>query len=131
MISSRNEIYSEENFLRFRRIDKKTWEDRAAGKLPTPYEDNDEKKKEWIRASRILKYYGEDIISYDEAVKLNDIYIEGMKEKVVARPDVVKVIKYLYDKKYRLIIATNGPLIPLKEKLRKIKIITYIENIMN
>ena len=131
MISSRNEIYSEENFLRFRRIDKKTWEDRAAGKLPTPYEDNDEKKKEWIRASRILKYYGEDIISYDEAVKLNDIYIEGMKEKVVARPDVVKVIKYLYDKKYRLIIATNGPIIPLETKINKLEIDQFVDVIFS
>ena len=131
MISSRNEAYQEDDFLRFRKIDKKTWEDRAAGKLPTPYEDNDEKKKEWIRASRILKYYGEDKITYDEAVKLNDIYIEGMKEKVVSRPDTLKVIKYLYEKKYRLIIATNGPLVPLKEKLRKIEIINYIDVIFS
>ena len=29
MISSRNEVYSEEEFLKFRKIDKKTWEDRA------------------------------------------------------------------------------------------------------
>lgn len=127
MIASRNEIYSDEDFLRFRKIDKKTWEDRAAGKLPTPYEDDDEKKKEWIRASRILKYYGEDNISYDEAVKLNDIYIEGMKEKVVSRPDATRVIKYLHDKKYKIIIATNGPLVPLKEKLRKIEIIDFVD----
>lgn len=131
MISSRNEIYSDEEFLRFRKIDKKTWEDRAAGRLLTPYEDNDEKKKEWIRASRILKYYSEDNISYEEAVKLNDIYINGMKEKVVSRPDVIKVIKYLYEKKYKIIIATNGPLIPLKEKLKKIGIIEFIEIIFS
>lgn len=131
MISSRNEIYSEEEFLKFRKIDKKTWEDRAAGRLLTPYEDDDEKKKEWIRTSRILKYYGEDKITYDEAVKLNNIYIEGMKEKVVSRPDALKVIKYLYEKKYRIIIATNGPLIPLKEKLIKIGIINYVDTIFS
>ena len=127
MVSSRAEKYSEEDFLRFRKIDKKTWEDRAAGRLLTPYEDNDEKKKEWIRTSRIIKYYGENNITYEEAVKLNDIYIEGMKEKVVSRPDTFEVIKYLHDKNYKLIIATNGPLVPLKEKLKKIGIIEFID----
>lgn len=131
MISSRNEKFLEEDFLRFRTIDKKTWDDRAAGKLLTPYEDNNEKKKEWLRASRIIKYYGENNITYDEAVKLNNIYIEGMKEKVVSRPDVVKVIKYLHDKKYKIIIATNGPVVPLKEKLRKIGIIDLVDLIFS
>ena len=60
---------------------------------------DDEKKKEWLRTSRILKYYGEEKISYEEAVTLNDIYIQGMKENVVSRPNVIEVIKYLYDKK--------------------------------
>ena len=55
-----------------------------------------EKKKEWISASRIIKYYGEEIITYEDAVKLNDIYIEGMKEKVVSRPKALEVMKYLY-----------------------------------
>ena len=127
MVNSRGEDYSEEDFLHFRKIDKKTWEDRAAGRLLTPYENDIEKKKEWIRASRILKYYAEEAITYEDAVKLNDIYIEGMKEKVVSRPDLIKVIKYLYEKNYRIIIATNGPLVPLKEKLKKIKIIDFVD----
>lgn len=131
MVASRNEKYQEENFLHFKRIDNKTWADRAAGKLITPYENNDEKKKEWIRASRILKYYGEDKITYEEAVKLNDIYIEGMKEKVVSRPNVEEVIQYLYEKKYKIVIATNGPLVPLKEKLKKIKIIDFVSCIFS
>lgn len=131
MIASRNEEYIEENYLRFKEIDNKTWADRAAGKLPTPYEEDDEKKKEWIRASRILKYYGENNITYEDAVLLNNIYIEGMKEKVIPRPDVEEVIKYLYEKNYKIVIATNGPLVPLKEKLKKIKIIDWISVIFS
>lgn len=131
MIASRNEEYIEENYLRFKEIDNKTWADRAAGKLPTPYEEDDEKKKEWIRASGILKYYGENNITYEDAVLLNNIYIEGMKEKVIPRPDVEEVIKYLYEKNYKIVIATNGPLVPLKEKLKKIKIIDWISVIFS
>lgn len=131
MIASRNEEYLEENYFRFKEIDDKTWKDRAAGKLITPYEYDDEKKKEWIRASRILKYYGEDIITYEEAVKLSNIYIEGMKEKVVSRPNVISVMKYLYEKKYKIVIATNGPLIPLNEKLKKLEIEMYVDFIFS
>ena len=130
MIFSRNEKYYEEDYLRFKEIDNKTWADRAAGKLMTPYENDDDKKKEWLRASRILKYY-DNKITYEEAVKLNDIYIEGMKEKVIARPDVEEVMEYLYNKKYKIVIATNGPIVPLKEKLRKIKILDFVNVIFS
>lgn len=130
MISSRNEEYIEENYLKFKEIDNRTWAERAAGKLITPYEDNDDKKKEWLRASRILTYY-QNKITYEEAVKLNDIYIEGMKEKVIARPYVKEVMRYLFKKNYKIIIATNGPLIPLKEKLKKIEIEDYVKIIFS
>lgn len=130
MIFSRNEKYYEEDYLRFKEIDNKTWADRAAGKLMTPYENDNDKKKEWLRASRILKYY-DNKITYEEAVKLNDIYIEGMKEKVIARPDVEEVMEYLYNKKYKIVIATNGPIVPLKEKLRKIKILDFVNVIFS
>lgn len=130
MIFSRNEKYYEEDYLRFKEIDNKTWADRAAGKLMTPYENDNDKKKEWLRASRILKYY-DNKITYEEAVKLNDIYIEGMKEKVIARPDVKEVMEYLYNKKYKIVIATNGPIVPLKEKLRKIKILDFVNVIFS
>ncbi len=130
MIFSRNEKYYEEDYLRFKEIDNKTWADRAAGKLMTPYENDNDKKKEWLRASRILKYY-DNKITYEEAVKLNAIYIEGMKEKVIARPDVEEVMEYLYNKKYKIVIATNGPIVPLKEKLRKIKILDFVNVIFS
>ena len=130
MIASRNEDYYEDDYLRFKEIDNKTWADRAAGRLITPYEDNDEKKKEWLRASRILKYYNNKI-TYEDAVSLNNIYIEGMKEKVIARPDVKEVMEYLYNKNYKIVIATNGPIVPLKEKLKKIKIIDFVNIIFS
>lgn len=65
--------FSEEDFNKFYEIDKNTWKDRTAGKLLTPYEDNNEKKTEWIRASRFLKFFN-NRINYEEAVKINDIY---------------------------------------------------------
>ena len=49
-----NEEFKEENFLRFYKIDKKVWSDRSEGKIITPFEDDINKKAEWLRASRFI-----------------------------------------------------------------------------
>lgn len=131
VIEYRKEKFTEEKFSKFYNIDLKFWSDRANGKLLTPYEDNREKKVEWLRANRFIKYFGENNISYGEAVKVNDIYMNGMKEKVVPRENCFEVIKYLYDKNYKIVIATNGPLLPLKIKIEKLDIFKYIDTIFS
>ena len=125
-----NKKYTEEDFDRFYGIDTATWRDRAAGKLLTPYEDNKEKKTEWIRASRFLKFFNNEI-SYEEAVKVNNIYMDGMKEHVVSRDGTKDIISYLYEKGYKIIIATNGPSVPLKVKLDKLGITNYVDTIFS
>ena len=124
VLEYKKDYYTDEKFEMFYNIDKKTWKDRAAGKLITPYENDKEKKAEWLRASRFIKYFG-DSIDYNEAVHINGIYMDGMKKKVVAREGTLDIIKYLYNKKYKLIIATNGPIVPLKSKLEKLQIEKY------
>ena len=125
-----NEEYNEEKFLKFYNIDKQTWRERAAGILKTPYEDDKEKKKEWIRARRFIKYFDGNV-SYEKAVHMNNIYMEGMKEKVVPRENCFDVIKYLHEKGYRLIIATNGPTVPLEAKIEKLNISNFIDMIFS
>ena len=118
--------FTEDDFLRFHEIDVQTWKNRAAGKIVTPYDDDKIKKTEWIRASRFIKFFGEENISYEEAVELNNVYMEGMKAKVVARPGAFETIKYLSENGYRLAIATNGPRIPLQTKIEKLGISSYV-----
>lgn len=130
VLKFKNEKYTDEEFERFYKIDKETWRKRAAGKLLTPYEDNNEKKAEWLRAYRFLKYYNNEI-SYNEAVKINNIYMEGMKRKVVSRPYTFEAVKYIYDRGYKIVIATNGPIVPLKEKINKLGITQYIFNVFS
>ena len=127
LLKNRNEKYIQEKFEKFHKIDIETWRARANGKIITPFENDIKKKTEWIRASRFLKFYGEDKISYQEAVKINDIYMEGMKLKVVPQKNAYEIIKYLYERKYRIIIATNGPKVALSSKLEKLGINKFIE----
>lgn len=127
VMECKNEEYSEEKFLKFHKIDVETWRARSNGEIVTPFEDNIKKKTEWIRASRFIKFYGEKNITYEDAVRTNNIYMEGMKQKVIPQKDSYEIIKYLYEKNYRIIIATNGPKVALDTKLEKLKIAEFID----
>ena len=126
-----NEEFSEDKFLKFNMIDKKNWKDLAEGKIVTPFENNKERKVEWLRARRFINYFGENNISYEKAVELNNIYMNGMKEKVIPQDGAKEIIEYLYEKEYKIIIATNGPTIPLKTKVEKLKITKYVDLIFS
>lgn len=121
-----NENYSDKEFERFHEIDKKIWKDRAAGLIKDPREgmSNVEKTK-WLRAQRFIRYFNG--ISYEEAVKINDIYTEGLKLKVQEIEGAKEIIKYLKYKKYKLIIASNGPSSAIPSKLKKLGINEYID----
>ncbi len=47
VLEYKKEQYTEEKFEKFYNIDKKTWLDRSAGKLITPYEDDINKKAQF------------------------------------------------------------------------------------
>lgn len=127
----KGEEYTEEKFLKFLEIDEKTWKAKANGEIITPFENDIVLKTEWIRASRFIKFYGENNISYEDAVKANNIYMEGMKRKVIPQNNCYEIIKYLYEKKYKIIIATNGPLVAVDAKLTKLGINQFIDVIFS
>lgn len=128
MLEYMNEEYTDEKVERFLAIDKQTWIDRNEGRLVSPFEDDIVRKTEWIRASRFSKYF-ENRINYEKAVELNAVYMEALKENVVSREGVFETIEYLYKKGYKLIIATNGPVVPLDIKLEKLKIKQFISTV--
>ena len=89
--------YSDEEFKKFQTIDKNYWKERAAGIVKDPREGMSKAEKaEWNRAQRFLRYFKG--ISYEEAVKINDIYTEGLKRKVQEIEGAKEIIKYLKDK---------------------------------
>lgn len=127
VMECRNEEYTDEKFSIFRAIDIETWRARANGEIVTPFENDIIKKTEWIRASRFIKFYGENNITYEDAVIANNNYMEGMKLKVISQKNAFEVIKYLFEKGYRIIIATNGPKVALDTKIEKLGITEFID----
>ena len=118
--------YSEDEFNRFYNIDQKIWNERAEGLIKNPREGmTRDEVTEWIRAQRFIKYFGN--ITYNQAVNYNNLYVEGLKEKVEPINGAIEILEYLKEKDYEIVIATNGPSDALPAKLNKLKIDKFVD----
>ena len=126
VLNKQKEIYTLENFQRFNFIDKKFWSDRANGKIPDPYVfKNIEEKATYFRSQRFLQYFSN--INFEQATKLNEIYIEALKKHIVPIDGAKEVIKYLYEKGYKIVLATNGPSSVIPIKLNRLEITSFVD----
>ncbi len=136
MIEARNENYNENNFIRWYKIDKQFWIDWQDGLIELPEHLKSETGKksneflDWLRAQRVQIYY-DNKISLDEAINLNNIYMNALTEKIIAIDGAYETLKYLSSKGYYIIIATNGPKIATRDKLLKIKCINFVNEILS
>lgn len=112
---------------KFIQLDNQFWKERAEGKIKDPYKfKNNKEKSEWVRAQRFIKYFNN--ITLEEGIKINNKYINFLKEKIVPIKNSTEILKYLYEKKYELYIITNGPTKAVNDKLCKINAQKYIKN---
>lgn len=126
VLIERNEEVSEKRLNEFIGLDNQFWIDRAAGKIKDPYEFKTlEERTQWIRAQRFTKYFNN--ISLEQAIEINNQYIEYLKEKIVPIKNSTQVLQYLYEKGYELYIITNSPTKVVKDKLEKINARKYIK----
>lgn len=70
----------------------------------------------WSRAQRVLIYFNNSI-SLDKAIELNNIYMDSLTGYVVEIDGAYETLKYLFNKGYYIIIATNGPKIATEDYL--------------
>jgi len=125
ILENRKERVTQEKIDRFIKIDKQFWKDRACGKIKDPYKFETKKEQTiWVRAQRFLLYFKK--ISLEEAIKINEKYEEAVKEKVVPIKNAATILKYLYNKQYKMYIITNGPNRAVESKLEKSELIQYI-----
>lgn len=135
MIESVGESYTEPGFKKWYSIDRKFWEDWQEGliELPKNLRNETGKKSEtflnWLRAQRVLIYF-DNQISLEKAIELNHLYMNSLKENVIAINNAYTTLQYL-SSKYNIIVATNGPKIATKEKLSKINCLQFIQNVLS
>ena len=136
MIETQNEDYNDNDFKRWYKLDKQFWKNWQDGliELPEKFKNETGKKSDefldWLRAQRVLLYYNNKI-SLKEAIDLNNIYMNALTENGVAIDGAYETLKYLFNKGYYIIIATNGPKIATRDKLLKIKCIDFVNEILS
>ena len=129
ILLERKEKVSDEIVNKFIEFDNKYWKDRSEGKIKDPYEfKTKEEKIEWVRAERFVRFLNIPLI---EAIKINNKYINYLKENIVPIKNSEEILKYLYEKEYEIYIVTNGPIIVINDKLTKINAQKYIKNIFS
>ena len=127
ILSDRKESVTEEKLEKFIDLDDKYWQDRAEGKIKDPYKFKLlEEKTTWVRAQRFVMYFD---CSFEEAVKINERYIEYLKEVIFPIDNAKEILEYLNKKQYEIYIVTNGPEEPVENKLNSINAIKYIKSV--
>lgn len=127
VLNDRKEEVTKEKLENFIKLDDKYWQDRAEGKIKDPYEFKTlEEKTTWVRAKRFIIYFG---CSFEEAVEINERYIEYLKEVIFPIENAKEILEYLNNKKYEIYIVTNGPEKPVENKLNSINAKKYIKSV--
>lgn len=135
MLKARNIAYSDGSFAAWYGIDKKFWLDWQDGLVEIPDELKHETGKksdkflDWVRSQRVLIYFNNSL-SPERAVELNHIYMNALHDVVVAVDGAPETLEYL-SKKYKIIVATNGPAVATKQKLQKIGCLQYVTKVLS
>lgn len=109
----------------FPEYDNNYWTMRAKGEMPDPVIfDTKDEQTVWVRAHRFEMFFS---IPYEVAVKVNEVYCELIKERVIPIFGAKEAIEDLKKMGCQIFIATNGPKIAVKDKLSKIDVFKYID----
>lgn len=126
ILLDRKEKVTDKRLEEFLELDNKFWKARAQGKIKDPYKfKTNEEKTEWVRAQRFIRYFNN--ITLQEAIEINNKYINYLKEKIIPIKDSTEILNYLYENKYELYIITNSPTKVVNDKLSKIDVQKYIK----
>lgn len=131
ILNDMKDTYADEKFDRWYEIDKNFWLDRQNGKIVVPkeYENPRELMVSWTRAQRFIIYFNNEI-SLEKAMNLNDIYMEGLKEKVIPVDGAYEVLEKLSNN-HEIVVITNGPSVATRTKLEKIDCLKFVKDVLS
>lgn len=131
MLEYKKQSYSEGEFNRWVKLDKQFWNDFNAGeiKVPDEYRISQEQFVKYVQSLRYILYFNNEI-PITEAMQINELYLNALKEIVVEIPGASKVLQIL-SQKYNLVIATNGPRQAVFTKIEKIGCTDYIKQVFS
>lgn len=123
--------YSDDGFQRWYDLDKQFWLDFSAGLIVVPdeYKFDHDMFVKYVQSLRYVKYFNNEI-NIEEAFKINDLFLNSLKEVVIEVEGASKVLSEL-SKKYKLVIATNGPRQAVYTKIEKIGCSDFISYVFS
>lgn len=131
MVNYMNEDYTLEGFKKWYELDKQFWIDFHNNKIVVPVEFNTSQEL-FVKYVRSLRYqlYFDNKISLEKAFEINDLFLSSLEEVVIPIDGSYETLEYL-NKKYKIVIATNGPSVAAKTKLEKIGCYKFIDSIFS
>lgn len=131
MMEYRGLKYSEEGFNRWFALDEQYWADFHSGliNVPDEYRVPQDMFVKYVQSLRYVKYFNNEI-DITEGLKINDLYLNSLKEVVIEVEGASKVLSKL-SKKYKLVIATNGPRQAVFTKIEKIGCSDYVSSVFS
>ena len=113
ILDDRKEDITEEKLENFIKLDDKYWKDRAEGKIKDLYKfKNLEEKTTWVRAQRFIMYFN---CSFEEAVKINEDYINYLKNNIIPIKNAKEILEYLNKKQYEIFKDIREDLVKIIE----------------
>ena len=106
----------------FRPLDWQLWDDVTNKKNIVSIEK--------IPEYRFELFFKEINIEYDNYKKANELFMEGFAKTSALTSNAYEVVKYLYDKGYKIYIITNGIVELQKPRIMNSAIASYISNII-
>ncbi len=106
----------------FRPLDWQLWDDVTNKKNIVPIEK--------IPEYRFELFFKEINIEYDNYKKANELFKEGFAKTSALTSNAYEVVKYLYDKGYKIYVITNGIVELQKPRIMNSAIASYISNII-
>ena len=106
----------------FRPLDWKLWDDAINKKSSIPAEK--------IPEYRFELFFKQIDIEYNNYKKANELFKEGFAKTSDLTENAYKIIKYLYDKGYKIYVITNGLVELQRPRIMNSKVANYISDII-
>lgn len=114
--------YKEEYQDIFRPLDRNLWNSVADNSNPVPKED--------IPEYRFEVFFKRIYLEYTDYKKANIFFQEGFANAVALTENAYDIIKYLYEKKYKICVVTNGLVKLQRPRITNSQISKYISEII-
>ncbi len=122
--------YTEDLLNKWYIADMEWWHKYEVGESVIPDNIGRDEVISYLMAQRFVLFFEGKHLTYDEAVSINAYYIEMLANHVVPMEGALSLLEEL-SKKYKIIVATNGPREQAINKIAKANLSSYVNLVVS